>query len=303
MHDTTKTDFQPRWYRNATSEVRNALADFSGSGSKPLNWPRIVTRVLPSSGSSSLAAHTVSEVIDLTQKLAHFAAYDAVRGPNPDFADMRSMGADVLDFSRLTIEPFEEGSFIIPARFESADIKAVEYPANELNVVTPRLTNISAERIASRFASILDEIAVGGATHTISTGALQTVQQLNRALKREAAAIEFSTFDRQEQQNSFTSIDRDFIERVDRVIQKRRPSNIQLDSIEGIVTALDIEQGELRLSIQGQKDRVKGSFHMMLHPTLLESLGKRTRLFGSLRYKNDSIVSVQIQQAEVFDSE
>ncbi|MEX1027389.1 MAG: hypothetical protein WD049_05190 [Candidatus Paceibacterota bacterium] len=303
MHEPPKTDFQPRWYRNATAEVRNALADFSGSGSKPLNWPRIVTRILPSSGSSSLAARTVSEVIDLTQKLAHFAAYDAVRGLNPDFADMRSMGADVLSFSRLTIEPFEEGSFVIPARFESADFIPVEPNAKELEAgnITPEA--ISAESIASRFGSILDEIATGGATHTISTGALQTVQQLNRALKREVVAIEFATFDRREQQSSYRSIDHEFIERVDRVIQQRRPSNDQLESVEGTVTALDIEQGELRLSIRGQKQRVRGNFHTMLHPTLLESLGKRIRLFGSLSYKRDSMVSIQIQQAEVFDTE
>jgi len=303
MHEPTKTEFQPRWYRNATSEVRNALADFAGSGSKPHNWPRIVTRVLPSSGSSALAAHTVSEVIDLTQKLANFAAYDAVRGPNPDFADMRSMGADVLAFSRLTIEPFEEGSFVIPARLESADFILGESNPSESETGNARPEAISAERIASRFGSILDEIATGGATHTISSGALQTVQQLNRALKREAAAIEFVTFDRREQQSSYRSIDRDFIERVDRVIQERRPSNVQLDTVEGTVTALDIHKGELLLSISGQKQRVKGSFHTMLHPTLLESLGKRIRLFGRLNYKSDSMVSVQIQQAEVFDTE
>ena len=63
------------------------------------------------SGLNTLAAHTVSEVIDLTQKLAHFAAYDEVRGANPDFADIRSMGSDVLAFSRLTLEPFEAGSY------------------------------------------------------------------------------------------------------------------------------------------------------------------------------------------------
>lgn len=303
MHEPTKTDFQPRWYRNATSQDREALANFAGSGSQPLNWPRIVTRILPTSGSSSLAAQTVSEVIDLTQKLANFAAYDTVRGMNPDFADMRSMGADVLSFGRLTIEPFEEGSFVIPARLESADYESVEYESDQRDSVTAKPALISSERIASRFGSILVEIAEGGATHTISTGALQTVQQLNRALKREASAIEFSTFDRREHRSSHQTIDRDFIERVDRVIQKRRPSNVQLETVEGTVTALDIEQGELRLTVAGQKQRIKGNFHTMLHPTLLDSLGKRIRLFGNLSHKNDSMVSIQIQQAEVFDTE
>ena len=96
MNEPTKTDFQPHWYRNATPEMKDALAEFPSTGSIPLDWPRIVTRVLPSSGLSSLSAHTVADVIDLTQKLAHYAAFHEIRGPNPDFADMRSMGADVL---------------------------------------------------------------------------------------------------------------------------------------------------------------------------------------------------------------
>ena len=179
MNEPTKTDFQPRWYRNANPELRNALADFPANGSVPLEWTRIVTRVLPANGFNSLAAHTVSEVIDLTQKLAHYAAFDAIRGPNPDFADMRSMGAEVLDFSRLTIEPFEAGSFVIPARFESRDfLKSGETDKP-----------ISAESIANRFGTILESISTGEASNSISTGALQTVQQLNRTLKREASAI------------------------------------------------------------------------------------------------------------------
>ena len=82
-----------------------------------------------------------------------------------------------------------------------------------------------------------------------------------------------------------------------------QPSEQKLDSLEGIVTALDIEQGELRLSVAGQKDRIKGTFHVMLHPTLLESLGKRITLFGKVSYKRNQIVSVLIQQAEVLDTE
>lgn len=293
MNEPTKTDFQPRWYRNANPELRNALADFPANGSVPLEWPRIVTRVLPANGFNSLAAHTVSEVIDLTQKLAHYAAFDAIRGPNPDFADMRSMGAEVLDFSRLTIEPFEAGSFVIPARFESRDfLKSGETDKP-----------ISAESIANRFGTILDSIATGEASNSISTGALQTVQQLNRTLKREASAIQYSTFDRYEKRGSYQTVDSAFIDRVETLIKNRQPSEQKLDSLEGIVTALDIEQGELRLSVAGQKDRIKGTFHVMLHPTLLESLGKRITLFGKVSYKRNQIVSVLIQQAEVLDTE
>ena len=57
------------------------------------------------------------------------------------------------------------------------------------------------------------------------------------------------------------------------------------------------------LKIDSQNQRVKGRFYVMLHPTLLESLGKRIKRFGRVSYKKDQVASVYIQQAEVLDSE
>lgn len=293
MNEPIRTDFRPRWARHASPEMLDALADTPAIGATPLEWPRIVTRVLPASGANSLTASTVSEVVELTQKLAHYAAYDAIRGFNPDFADVRSMGAEVLAFSKLTVEPFESGSFVIPARFEASDF--VESDAAKKAV--------SAEQVGSRFGEILNEIARGEGTTSISIGALQTVQQLNRTLKREANAIEYETFDRFERRTSFQAVNREFMERVDSLIRNRQPSTQKMDSLEGVVTALDIEKGELQLSVDGQQQRVKGSFHLMLHPTLLEALGKRVQLFGKVSYSHDRMTNVSIQQAEIVDTE
>lgn len=293
MNEPTKTDFIPRWARNATPEFLESLAETPVTGSAPLEWPRIVTRILPSSGSSSLGANTVSEVIELTQKLANYAAYDEVRGTNPDFADMRSMGAELLAFSRLTIEPFEEGSFIIPARFESPDL--IENDFHE--------TAISAERIANRFGNIFQEIGSKDVSTSISIGALQTMQQLNRTLNREASAIEFSTFDRYETRSAFQRVDTAFIERVNSAIKNRQSSVLKLESLQGKVTALDIEKGELRLTLENQRDRIKGTFSIMLHPTMLESLGRHIEVFGSISFRNGQPQSISIQQANILDSE
>ncbi|TWT74058.1 hypothetical protein [Allorhodopirellula solitaria] len=293
MNEPTKTDFVPRWARNATPEFLESLAETPVTGSAPLEWPRIVTRILPSSGSSSLGANTVSEVIELTQKLANYAAYDAVRGINPDFADMRSMGAELLAFSRLTIEPFEEGSFVIPARFESPDL--IENDERE--------SAISAERIANRFGNIFEDVGSQNASASISIGALQTIQQLNRTLNREASAIEFSTFDRYERRSGFQRVDTAFVKRVDSVVKNRQPSVLKMESLRGNVTALDIEKGELRLSVSTQKDRVKGTFPMMLHPTILESLGREIEVYGRVSFKNGRPESISIQQADILDSE
>jgi hypothetical protein len=293
MNEPIKTDFVPRWARNATPEFLELMSETPATGSAPLEWPRIVTRILPSSGPNSLGATTVSEVIELTQKLANYAAYDEVRGINPDFADMRSMGAELLAFSRLTIEPFEEGSFIIPARFESPDL--VETDSQK--------TSVSAERIAVRFGRILEEVGNDNSSTSISIGALQTMQQLNRTLNREASAIEFSTFDRFEQRAGFQRVDSDFVRRVDSVIKNRQPSVSKLDSLQGRVTALDIEKGELRLSLKDRRDRIKGTFPIMLHPTLLESLGREIEVFGSVSFRNDHPQSISIQQAKILISD
>lgn len=249
--------------------------------------------MLPSSGSNSLGANTVSEVIELTQKMANYVAFDEVCGTNPDFADMRSMGAELLAFSRLTIEPFEEGSFIIPARFESPDL--IENDLQE--------TAISAERIANRFGRIFEEIGSQDSSTSVSIGALQTMQQLNRTLNREASVIEFSTFDRYERPSGFQRVDKAFVKKVDAVVKNRQPSILKLESLRGHVTALDIEKGELRLSLATQKDRVKGTFPMMLHPTVLVSLGHEMEVYGKVSYKNGRPDSISIQQADILDSE
>lgn len=293
MNDLTKTSFRPRWQRDASLETKAALADTPATGSRPLEWPKIITRLLPFDGLNTLAAHTLSEVIELTQRLAHYAAFDAIRGFNPDFADMRSMGAEVLAFSKLTIEPFESGSFVIPARLESPD-----YVENNNNK-----TSVSAESVGHRFGAILEEVASGETTTSVSIGALQTVQQLNRTLKREANAIEYSTFDRLDCRMSFHVVDRAFIDRVDSVIKKRQPSTQKVDSLEGEVTALDISKGELQLTLTNQRQRVKGTFHLMLHPTLLDALGKRVRLFGTVNYSGRRPASILIQSAEILDAD
>lgn len=70
-------------------------------------------------------ATILSEVTQLTQKLADYAGYDVVYGPNPNFADLRSLSSEVTRFTKLTSEPFEVGGFTIPARFESDPVEIV----------------------------------------------------------------------------------------------------------------------------------------------------------------------------------
>ncbi len=111
----TKTDpssFAPRWFRNADEQTRATLADTGLLGVPSPQSPQIITRLLPNDGGHTLAASVVAKVIELTQRLANYAAHDIVAGTNPNFADMRSIPADVQAFSRLAIEPFQEAELI-----------------------------------------------------------------------------------------------------------------------------------------------------------------------------------------------
>ncbi len=290
MSNQQPTKFTPRWYRDAESIEQNALDQFPVVGSEPFDWPRIVTRLLPADGGNAMSASAVATVINLTQRLVQYAARDVIEGINPYFADMRSISSEILAFSQLTIEPFDEGSFVIPARLESGDLTLAGQES------------VPVERVANRFSGILDAIATGNQVSDVSVGALQTVRQLNSTISREASVIEFAAFDRRRHTEGIRRIDSTFMKSVSAIMDKRQPSTEILQSITGTVTALDILKGELQLSVDNQKTRVKGSFHKMLHPTLMESLGHTVQLFGTLSYSGNRVTSISIQEADITKS-
>jgi hypothetical protein len=116
--DPKNVEFRPRWWRER-ADRDPLLEEGPLAGSIPEGPPRIHTRLMLPGGSSGMSARTLSEAVDLTQTLAQYAGYDVWHGVNPDFADLRSAGAEVLQLARLTVEPFPEGSFVIPAKLET----------------------------------------------------------------------------------------------------------------------------------------------------------------------------------------
>jgi hypothetical protein len=80
-------------------------------------------------------------------------------------------------------------------------------------------------------------------------------------------------------------INEGFLDKVQRVIRSRRPSEEKLESLEGRVTLLDIIEGKLLLSVTGASKRVKGNFSHMFTPSLLKSLNQRVRLQGIVEWK------------------
>ena len=149
MAEARKSDFRPRWFRTLTPEAEHELEDLPPTGSIPWDWPRINTRILTQDDGYRLSLRSVSEVAILTQNLADYAGYDVVYGPNPNFADLRLLSDELTRFTKLMCEPFEVGSFSIPARFESEPVE----------IVTDNgLQKYETQQIANRFADIVGAI-------------------------------------------------------------------------------------------------------------------------------------------------
>ncbi len=108
--------------------------------------PRIDTLVLPRDQGWSLSLRSLSEVAELTQKLADYAGYDAVQGPNPDFADLRTLSTDVMRLTRLTSDPSEAGSFLIPASLQAHPLEVAHGQSRR---------QVRTDDVVRRFAEIL----------------------------------------------------------------------------------------------------------------------------------------------------
>lgn len=291
MNDPKPTDFRPKWYESASPERRAELEAEPWIGSQPYVFPRVTTRILPLGGSATLSARALSEIIENTQKLATYAAYDVVNGVNPEFSDLRSVGPQLQKFSLLTVEPFEEGSFVIPARFEAAPLEA---QGEDMQTAT-------TDQVALRFQEILKSLSDRLPATSVSLGALQTVDALTHTMEKIGADVEFSAADSLAHELPPVRADSTYRGQIREVLKRRRPTSQALETLEGHVTALDIVQGSLMLSVEGAGDRIKCTFPTTLHPKLLESLGCLVRLYGLIERKRGRPFRMNIHDSESLD--
>src|SRR5688572_27148724 len=93
-----------------------ALDDPPFTGAVPELAPRLPIRLLPRENGHVITALTLGQVATATQRILNYASYEVIHGPSPEFADLRSAESEVIALAQLEVEPFEEGSFVIPAR-------------------------------------------------------------------------------------------------------------------------------------------------------------------------------------------
>ncbi len=281
---------KPAWATELTDEEERILEAVPCLGSPPETAPRIDARLIPADGGYRVSAKTLVDTVSHMQQLVHYAGYDACFGPNPNFADLRALRPEVLTVARLTIEPFAEGSFVIPTRLES---EAVSFATEDGR------RQVTAESVAHRFNEILEHVGHRSLASDVSAGAIQAIESFGAVLRREIAAIEFSSYDgKGEGKLAPRVIDANFLTRAMRVKQERQIVYDETETLEGKVTALDIHEGKLQLSVDGQRRRVRGTFDMMFLPSLMEILGQRMRLTGYVQWKSGAPATIRILTAQ-----
>jgi len=128
--------------------------------------------------------------------------------------DLRSAGPEVFALARLTVEPFEEGSFVIPAKLEAIGVH-VPAAGHEQHTVT-------AQNVVNRFDAILTVFGKPQPATEVSIGALQAIEALGRIIRRGAGSVEYSLFDTQGRAAKPILVTPETISRVTEVRQARR---------------------------------------------------------------------------------
>jgi len=256
--------------------------------------PRIVTRIVPGDGSLGISAKSLSETAAATQAIASYAGNDVCQGFNPDFADLRSLSPEVQQLTRLTVEPFEPGSFVIPNVFETYSVEVQTADANKV---------VTAQEVAARFAEIMNSFVQPHARPAVSIGVIQAIEALSPMLRRERAVVEFNGHDALGTPFQTVLVNAEYIANVRLAKEARQSTFGAVEELEGVVTALDIRKYTLQLNVPNQKSRVRGAFPPLYLQSLLESLGQRVRLKGYITWKEDLPVSINVFSVVLLDQQ
>jgi hypothetical protein len=264
MPDPKPIGFIPKWLRDQPPDEDES---FLMAGSVPDSDPRVVTRLVPKEHGYSLSARTVSQVIDLKQDLALYAAWDVTheQNPNPNLADLSSLPKTLREAAALAVEPAEPGSFVIPA---SLPARSEEF---DPDAVLRRLSELLAAIDDPRRAAF------------VSVGALQTCLKLGKVLRRDTEAIEVTTYDRENAPRPTYRMTPATVERLDSLLANRRPkSGSEFEKLTGKLEALDLGTNEFQLKLQGHRKRVKGTAAFFALSTLRDRLGETVTLEGDV---------------------
>ncbi len=247
-------------------------------------------RLLPFAGGHSVSSSTVRDSIDVTQRILSYVGHDLVLGPQAEFDDLRrtdERGKQIKELARMQIEPFEEGSFVIPCVLSE---QSVVFDGREL----------SGHDVLARFVDVMESIGTERANELpVSIGLLQTIEDLGRITRREAN-IEYAPNAKNHRQKLF--VDDRFLETVTTARKHRLCPTSRPDAVEGYLIALDVEKGHLRLKLKDDhKSVVKGTFERLAEPKLIQCFNRLVRLSGVVEYVNNHPRHIRTFFAELLE--
>jgi hypothetical protein len=274
-------DFVPRWARNKTNDL-SATEDTPNTGMQPPLAPKLPARIVPRDNGHTISAKTLTETVEITQKLLWYASYDAVHGVDTDFSDLRRVESPIFELGRLYIEPFESGSFVIPAELKEGPFSI---PTNEGR------QDFYASAVLGRFVAIMDNVLDGRADANVSIGALKEIKSLTGILGREADRIEFRPVGFP---GALTSpreirVDVKYLEKASSLVLSRQERVSKPSYLEGRLVAVDLltkkqdDKKKMKVILPtGQV--VDGFFLPLLTGEMVKCLNKRVRVEGTVTF-------------------
>lgn len=262
---TEYVDFKPKWPKDSSF----VLPDVPMTGSEPPYEPRLPTRLLPSDGGNRISVNTLTDTAKITQRVLQYVGHDLAHGTHIGFSDLRTLDSQVALLAAMKIEPFEEGSFVIPAVLSEKPIQIGEKTFNGRNVL-------------ERFSEIMAMIEESKNPKT-SIGLLQSVHELGRIVRREAEIEYWPSWS-----SSFSRIrvNERFLKNAAEAKESLRGVSIIPDQVEGRLVGLDIVKGTLRITwSQDNRMTVSGTFEDLMQPILMSSLGENVRLWGVIEFR------------------
>jgi hypothetical protein len=162
---------------------------------------------------------------------------------------------------------------------------------------------VTAEDVVRRFDEILAALREQLSAPQVSIGAIQAVEALGQTIRSEAEAIEFTSLDALGRPGPALRVDAEYMGRVRRVRESRRPTQANLETLEGPLTALGIVRTRLQLSLDSNQGRVPGTCPALFQPSLVNFLGRRVRLKGQVERRGRHIRSLQVVAVEALEEE
>ena len=189
--------------------------------------------------------------------------------------------------AKLQIEPFDEGSFVIPGEFGEVVLRwPVEGGTKEF----------TARDVLKRFADVMRGVAASGAKFATCLGVLDAIEQLGKVINREASGVEYapSGFSDSPMPSEPILVDAAYVNAAARAKLERKNRRSQPGSLEGVLTLVDVAEHKLKLRLfQPEGKMVSGRFLAMMRERFVPLLGKGVRLHGTVKYQQNQPTSIE----------